>query len=240
MFVALVFTGCPTNTDPEPDPWEKIADWSEEGDFELGTATADIDGTNGRYKETPLGNLIADGIAEYARYTSGEQVDFALHNGQDLKVNGLSAGKLTNTDISATIGNDTLYLVTYTGGEIKTLINIFVSSTSSGTWKANCVVLVSKEVSYSVTPNNDGPPSATSIKVNNKELDPAKTYWVAVGNFIGAATAEQNRFPVGTDKTDLGPTKLSEAVAQYIYVQGTISPPEVNRISGTVPELSTN
>ncbi|MDR1301941.1 MAG: 5'-nucleotidase C-terminal domain-containing protein [Treponema sp.] len=238
MFMALVFIGCSTDTDPEPDPWGTFV-WQEEGNFELGTVTADIDGTDGRYKETPLGNLIADGIAEYTRHSSGEQVDFALHNGQNLKVNKLSSGKITNADISGTIGTDTLYLVSYTGEEITTLINIFVNSNSNGKWNANCIALVSKEVSYTIL-TGINPPIAANIKVNGSPIELAKTYRVAVGNFIGATTADQNRFPEGTNKTDLGPTKLSEAVAQYIYVQGTISPPELGRITGTVPVIQTN
>ncbi|MDR0629802.1 MAG: 5'-nucleotidase C-terminal domain-containing protein [Treponema sp.] len=239
----LAFTGCPTESDPEPGSgldWGKSANWQSEGDFELGTAAADIDGTNGRYQETALGNLIADGIAEYARYSSGEKVDFALHNGQDLKATKLEAGKITNTQVYGTIGNDTLYLVTYTGAEVTTLINTFVNSSSGEKWSANCVVLVSKEVSYSVTLDSDTtkPPKATKIKVNGTDIDTEKTYLVAVGNFIGATLATANRFPEGTDKKDLSPTKLSEAVAQYIYIQGTITPQAVDRITGEVPVIS--
>jgi 2',3'-cyclic-nucleotide 2'-phosphodiesterase (5'-nucleotidase family) len=238
MIMALVFIGCSTDSDsdPEPDPWGTFV-WQEEGNFELGTATADIDGTDGRYKETPLGNLIADGIAEYTRHSSGEQVDFALHNGQNLKVAKLPAGKITNADISNTIGTDTLYLVSYTGEEITTLINIFVNSSDSGKWKANCIALVSKEVSYTIL-TGINPPIAANIKVNGSPIELTKSYRVAVGNFIGAAKAADNRFPEGTNKTDLGPTKLSEAVAQYIYVQGTISPITDGRISGVVPVLA--
>ncbi|MDR2394879.1 MAG: 5'-nucleotidase C-terminal domain-containing protein [Treponema sp.] len=231
-----MFTGCPTDTDPEPDPWEKIAGWQEGGDFELGTATANIDGNNGRYRETPLGNLIVDGIAEYARYTSGEKVDFALHNGQNLKVDNITAGKITNTAVSATIGTDTLYLVTYTGKEVAILINIFVNSSSSGKWNANCIALVSEGVSYTVS-DTTSPPHATDIKVGGSPINLTKEYRVAVGNFIGATLATANRFPEGTNKTDLSPTKLSEAVAKYIYVKGTITPPALGRITGEVPVI---
>jgi 2',3'-cyclic-nucleotide 2'-phosphodiesterase (5'-nucleotidase family) len=243
LLLALVFTGCPTDAETEAGPdWGKLADWNAgDGGFVLGTATDNIDGTGGRYKETPLGNLIADGIAEYARQASGDAVDFALHNGQNLRVDKLAKGEITNENIFATIGGDTLYVVSYTGAEIDTLINIFVNSTAyeSGTpgWKRNCVVLVSGEVSYTITPDADSakPPRATGIKVKGSDLKPDGKYRVAVGNFIGAATAEEGRFPEGTEKEDLGPTKLSEAVAQYIYAKGTIDPPALGRISGEVP-----
>jgi 2',3'-cyclic-nucleotide 2'-phosphodiesterase (5'-nucleotidase family) len=248
MLTALMFTGCSTDSDPDPDSsdslsWEKIGGWSSEGDLEIGTAIADIDGTNGRYKETSLGNLVADGIAEYARYTSGEQVDFALHNGQNLKDGKLLAGKITNTNVFNTLGTDTLYLVTYTGAEVTTLINVFVNSNTPSSWKSNCIVLVSKEVSYNIIDddsNSGTPPKATEIKVNGAAIDPAKTYRVAVGNFIGATTATQNRFPEGTSKKDFSPTKLSEAVAQYIYAQGggRIDPPALGRISGEVSVIT--
>jgi 2',3'-cyclic-nucleotide 2'-phosphodiesterase (5'-nucleotidase family) len=237
VFAALVFTGCPMDSDDEDDKDGKKKAWDSSGDFELGTATKDIDGTDGRYKETALGNLIADGIAWFARESSGETVDFALHNGQNLKVDKLAAGKITNTDVLGTIGTDTLYLVTYTGEDVTTLINTFVNSDSDGKWNANCIALVSKEVSYKVTPDTDQtkPPHATEIKVNGAAIGTSKTYRVAVGDFIGKA--EKGSLPKG-DGTDLGPTKLSEAVAQYIYAQGTIDPPALGRITGKVPEIT--
>jgi 2',3'-cyclic-nucleotide 2'-phosphodiesterase (5'-nucleotidase family) len=245
---ALMFTGCDTGGGDDDDTpnWGKISDWTSDGDFVLGTATAEFSfSTDSRYKETALGNLIADGMAEYARNRaakSGETVDFAFHNGMDLKAT-IPAGSVTNTTVSGTIGTDTLYLVTYTGAEIQTLFNIFVHSNSSGSWNGNCAVIVSKEVSYTV--DNATPPNATDIKVNSVAINTTKKYRVAVGNFIAgpgdpdpSVTTGRNAFRnYGTDKFEAG-LELKQAVAQYIYVQGTISPGTVGkRITGTVPKL---
>jgi 2',3'-cyclic-nucleotide 2'-phosphodiesterase (5'-nucleotidase family) len=250
ILAALVFTGC--SPDPEPDSgpdWGKVADWDgTDTTTVLGTASGAISGADIRYKETPLGNLIADGIAEYARFTSGETVDFAMLNGQNVQgFTEIPQGDITLTNLTS--GNalgDTLYLVTYTGVEIETVINIFVKSDQSGRWSANCIVLVSSGVSYSVTDDDDNPetpPKATNIKVNSTAIDPAnteKTYRVAVGNFMagpeGSTGGGANFVNYGTNKISYDDT-LKQAVAKYILAKGTIDPPALGRVTGEVPAL---
>jgi 2',3'-cyclic-nucleotide 2'-phosphodiesterase (5'-nucleotidase family) len=261
VFGALVFTGCPTDTESEPDAgldWGKVADWDgTDSTTVLGTTPEAISGTDIRYKETPLGNLIADGIVEYARFTSGEKVDFAMLNGQNVQgfaSTGIPKGNITLDSLSSGL-SDSLFLVTYTEKDIADLINIFVNSTAYETgnpgWKRNCVVLVSSGVSYAVTPDQitSNPPHAINIKVNGAVIDPAgteKTYRVAVGNFMAGqnATAEggdatsgggSNFVSYGSDKKSYHPVTLKEAVARYILAKGNISPVTEGRIIGRVP-----
>jgi 2',3'-cyclic-nucleotide 2'-phosphodiesterase (5'-nucleotidase family) len=257
VLLALAFTGCSADDDDDKDPvadWGKIASWDgEDATVTLGTAGADISGVDIRYKETPLGNLIADGIAEYARYESGETVDFAILNGQN--VAGLASTGIPKGDItlaSLTSGNtlgDSLFLVTYTGAEIEAIIDVFVNSSTAGTWKGNCVVLVSKGVSYTVSADDTdstNPPNVTGIKINGAPIDSTKTYRVAVGNFIagqnatgGTATSggAVNFVPYGgSDQTLIGGT-LKQAVAKYILAMGTVNPKTENRIIGIVPPI---
>jgi 2',3'-cyclic-nucleotide 2'-phosphodiesterase (5'-nucleotidase family) len=271
VLFALAFTGCSTDDgggDEEPGPdWGKIASWNgEDAAVVLGTASADISGLDIRYKETPLGNLIADGIAEYARYTSAEKVDFAMLNGQNVQnlstevvdadgntttYKGIPKGDITLASLtsgSSTLG-DTLFLVTYTGAEIEAIINVFVNSPVAGQWRANCVVLVSKGVSYTVSADDTdltNPPHVTGIKINGAPIDSTKTYRVAVGNFIagqnaggGTATSGGPANFVsygGTDQELLGDT-LKQAVAKYILAMGTVNPKTENRIIGIVPSI---
>jgi 5'-nucleotidase len=250
VLAALVFTGCPTDTDPEPDPgldWGKVSVWDgSDTTTVLGTASTAISGKDIRYKETPLGNLIADGIAEYARFTSGETVDFAMLNGQNVQgLTEIPQGDITLANLSSgqALG-DSLFLVTYTGKNIEDIINIFVNSNQSEMWSANCVVLVSKEVSYRVTDDDDNsatPPKATNIKVNGTAIDPNKTYRVAVGDFMagpeGASKGSANFVDYGKNKTPYNDDALKQAVAKYILVKGTIDPPALGRITGEVPVL---
>jgi 2',3'-cyclic-nucleotide 2'-phosphodiesterase (5'-nucleotidase family) len=243
LVAALTFAGC--STEPEEEPslnWEKAIAWDgADTTTVLGSAPAAISATGIRYKETPLGNLIADGIVEYARYTSGEKVVFALLNGQNVQnLVDIPAGDITTENLSS--GNaltDTLYIVTYTGAEVETIINTFVNSdayesTGSG-WRRNCVVLVSSGVSYTVTPNTDStqPPHATDIKVNGAAIKPADTYRVAVGSFMATNT----NFPAGQEeeKDSYSSVTLKQAVARYILAKGTIRPATEGRINGTVP-----
>jgi 2',3'-cyclic-nucleotide 2'-phosphodiesterase (5'-nucleotidase family) len=253
---ALAFTGCQPDPDPEPGlDWGKVADWDgTDTTTVLGAASEAISGTGIRYKETPLGNLIADGIAEYARFTSAETVDFAMLNGQNvqgLADTGIPQGDITWDRLYAGLG-DSLFLVTYTGKDIEDIINIFVSSEQSGRWNANCVVLVSSGVSYTVTPDttdaDNNPPHVTGIKVNGAAIEATKDYRVAVGNFMAGqnATAEggdatsggsANFVSYGKDKKSYHPVTLKEAVAKYIYAKGTIDPPALGRITGEVPVI---
>jgi 2',3'-cyclic-nucleotide 2'-phosphodiesterase (5'-nucleotidase family) len=252
IFAILVFAalaGCKqdvdtTSTTPALD-WIKVADYdAADGDRILGTATAELDGTNGRYQETVLGNFIMDGIAEYARHASGETIDFALHNGQNLKKSSLAKGSISNSDILALLGTDKLYVCTFTGKQVKDVIEGFVKSANPGQWSANCAVMVSKEVSYTISPANPvtDPPQATKIKVNGVDIDEGKEYRIAVGDFIGNNTSSTRFFPVLNDekKTSYDPTTLAQAVARYVLAKGTINPADypLVRYRGAVPPRS--
>jgi 2',3'-cyclic-nucleotide 2'-phosphodiesterase (5'-nucleotidase family) len=244
LAAALAFTGC--KQDPEEDPvydpyagldWGAISNWEDIDDaYTLGVAVKDIDATSIRYKETALGNLIVDGIAAYAEHTSGKPVDFAMLNGQGAVLTTISKGDIT-TDQLTSMKDDGLYIVTYTGAQIKEIINIFVNSTSSGKWNANCAVLVSKGVSYRVDDDDNNattPPKAVDIKVNGSPLSDEKSYRVAVGSFMATNT----NFPVGASKeTDYADELLETAVAKYIAAKGTVEPVVEGRITGEVPAL---
>jgi len=253
IFAILVFAalaGCrhdggdPPPPPPPPPPvldWSKVADYdSADGSRVLGKAAAELDGTNGRYQETVLGNFIMDGIAEYARYKSGEKIDFALHNGQNLKKSSLPEGDISNSDILALLGTDKLYVCTFTGKQVKDVIEGFVKSTTGGSWSANCAVLVSKEVSYTITPATPvtDPPQATKIKVNGIDIGDEEEYRIAVGDFIGNNSNANRFFPVldTEKKTPYDPTTLAQAVAQYVLAKGTINPSDypLGRYRGAV------
>jgi len=255
IFAILVFTlmaGCTNDPDPDPDPnkgktapvldWSKTAGYdSTEGDRILGKATAAFDGTNGRYQETVLGNFFMDALAEYARYVSGKTIDFALFNDAFIRsFTNLPAGEITNSIVSVN-GTDTVVVSTFTGKQVRDIINGFVSSTSTGQWNRGCAIMVSKELSYTIDTSTT-PPQATNIKVNGAPIDDAKEYRVAGGNFIGDNTTTGRFIPVLPDdkKEKLAPTRVGWAVAMYIIAKGTINPadyPVAGRITGIKPTL---
>jgi 2',3'-cyclic-nucleotide 2'-phosphodiesterase (5'-nucleotidase family) len=270
ILACAMLAGCNMNSEPELD-WDKTANYDPAGDFVLGSATAALDGTGGRYKETVLGNFIMDGIAEYARYITGEKVDFALHNGQNLSASSLATGDITNTEILNLIGSDAFVVVGYKGSQIKTLINTFVNSTfhsstiPSGTpgtpgvnngsgWKSNCVIMVSREVSYTIEPGDvlGYPPTATDIRVKGVEIKDDTVYRVAVGNGLGGINAAdaspgssglskqvyENIGPAD-NPVSYNPTQLRHALAMYVLAKGTISPGDypLGRITGKVPSI---
>jgi ribosomal silencing factor RsfS len=223
--------------------WSKITGYdTSDGDLILGTAAAAFDGTNGRYQETVMGNFTMDGLAEYARYISGERIDFALHNDSFMRNNpSLSAGEISNSGITGISGmTDTLVVATFTGKQVKDVIDGFVSSTTAGTWSRNCAVIVSKELSYTIDTSTT-PPHAVNVKVNNAAIVEDRDYRIAVGNFIGDNTTAGRFLPVLPDekKTKYAPTTLAHAVAMYVLSKGTIKPSDypLGRYTGTVPAL---
>ncbi|MDR0378216.1 MAG: 5'-nucleotidase C-terminal domain-containing protein [Spirochaetaceae bacterium] len=264
VFLAALFVlGCNTGNDDDDEPgvpnhypgldWSKIVDVDvTDSTVTLGTAARDIDATGIRYGETALGNLIVDGIAAYAEHVSGKPVDFAMLNGQNVQgLTTISAGVITLTNLSSGL-TDTLWIVTYTGSDIEKIINIFVNSSSSGRWNANCAVLVSKGVSYAIQPDTDAskPPRAVDIRLNGSPLDPKKDYRVAVGNFMAGRNGNSNDVPTsggpsnftnyGKDReSQYADENLKTAVAKYIAAKGTIEPVVEGRIkaAGVVPVI---
>ena len=224
--------------------WSKVADYdATDGDRILGTLTAELAATNGRYQESVLGNFIMDGIAEYARYISGEKIDFALHNDTFVRATPtpiLLAGELSNSAITGLSGRDTLVVATFTGRQVKDVIEGFVSSTSSGSWNRNCAPTVSKELSYTIDTSTT-PPQAKDIKVNGAAIDETKDYRIAAGDFIGDNTDETRFFPVLSNekKTKYAPTTLQQALAMYVLAKGTINPADypLGRYTGEVPVI---
>jgi len=260
IFAILVFTlmaGCTNDPDPTPDTtpdpnkgktapvldWSKVADYNAaDGDLVLGTLMAVLDGTDGKFKETVFGNFSMDALAEYARFVSGENIDFALHNDSFTRNNPtLSAGELKNSDITGISGmTDTLVVATFTGKQVKDVIEGFVKSTTTGSWSRYCAVIVSKELSYTID-TNDTTPQATNIKVNGVAIDETKDYRIAVGNFIGDNTATNRFLPIldAEKKEKYTPTTVGQAIAMYILAKGTIDPADypLGRYTGVVPVI---
>jgi 2',3'-cyclic-nucleotide 2'-phosphodiesterase (5'-nucleotidase family) len=245
IFVILILTvmaGCKEDDDPPPPPppaldWSKAAGYDPtNGDRILGKATAALDGTNGRYQETVLGNFFMDGLAEYARYASGKKIDFALFNDAFIRsFTNLPAGDITNSTISVN-GTDTVVVSTFTGKQVRDIIEGFVSSTATGTWARGCAPMVSKEVSYTIDTTTT-PPQAKNIKVNGAAINDTKEYRVAGGNFIGDNTTADRFIPVldAAKKEKYAPTTVGQAVAMYVLAKGTINPADYavrGRITG--------
>jgi len=254
ILVLAALAGCAgdgvTSSPPPPPPaldWSKIAGYdATDGNRVLGRATADLVATNGQYQESVLGNCIMDGIAEYARYVSGEKIDFALHNDSFVRTSTtvtttptLHAGELTNTMVTGLSGTDKLYIATFTGKHVRDVIEGFVSSTSTGQWNRKCAPTVSKEVSYTIDTTTT-PPQAKNIKVNGAPIDDTKEYRIAVGDFIGNNANSSRFFPVLTadKKTDYTPTTLAQAFAMYVLAKGTLNPSDypLGRYTGVVPQ----
>jgi 2',3'-cyclic-nucleotide 2'-phosphodiesterase (5'-nucleotidase family) len=257
MAAVLRFAGC--ETDPTIEYVERVYDpyadlaWKElpENNASIGTAKYNIGGQGRvRYEETALGNLIADGIAASAKNLSGKAVDFAFLNGQNFQ-NQTTIGKGAIYQSSLNAGlTDKLHVATFTAKDIFDIFEALIHSSSSGTWAASCVVVVSKEVSYTILAE-ENPPHVGEIKVNgvaiNKD-DESTTFRVATGNFFtnGTFASRSGIVPYTNTDDDEDPKNIKDlvvtvqtAVLQYIYAKGTIEPVVEGRIIGTVPIIPT-
>jgi len=261
LVLPLSVTGCGEEEEPvynplsvnwtSPEVAAKLADYDDtDGDAVIGKASAIITGgSDGQFKETAVGNLIADGILAYANYISGNPVDIAITNGTSVGSDILE-GNITRSDVNnfaSGTKNDVLCLITYTGAEIKKLLNGFISSTVDGTitskpgWQTYCVLLVSSGLSYEIAPNSEpsdtNRPTVDNVKFNGTPIGDDTEYRVATSDFFQ-----------GKVNTGLGITKTSEqyetfdesfktCIAKYILAKGTISPVLDGRITGEVPVI---
>ncbi|MDR3341612.1 MAG: 5'-nucleotidase C-terminal domain-containing protein [Treponema sp.] len=254
-----MFAGCDNGTTTEYvdrvyNPYADLT-WKgalpEDSGEAIGTAKYNIGGQGRvRYEETALGNLVADGMAVSARNISGQTIDFAFINGQNFQSQTtILKGKIYQSSLNSGL-TDVLHVATFTAKDIFGIFNTLISSDayeSSGSgWKRNCVVVVSKEVSYTIN-NSTTPPSVSEIKVNgvaiNKD-DAATKFRVTTGNFFttGTFVTQSSIKPYANADDEKDPDNVyncedtvKTAVLKYIYAKGTIEPAVEGRIVGTVP-----
>jgi 5'-nucleotidase/UDP-sugar diphosphatase len=172
-----------------------------------------------RYQETALGNLVADANVWYFRTVYNQQIDFAFHNGGNIRAE-LPQGPITQEQILTILPFENyLYVVSLKGRDIIELFN-FIATIPQG---AGGFAQVSREVRYTID-YTGGTGQLRDLTIGGSPVDPEKTYrfctndyLLAGGDGYTALTRSENPF-----NTSL---LLSYVVVEYIRSQsGVISP----------------
>ena len=184
-----------------------------------------------RYQETALGNMITDANVWYFRNVSNQNLDFAFHNGGNMRAE-LPQGPLTREQILTVLPFENyLYIASLRGSEILELFD-FIATIPQG---AGGFPQFSKEVRYTIDIPNK---SISDLTIGGAPVDPNRIYRFCTNDYI---LGGGDGYVVMSKAQDLFNTSLllSYVVIEYINSQsGIITPATDGRmtvIGGVTP-----
>jgi len=184
-----------------------------------------------RYQETAIGNMICDANAWYFRSVYNQDIDFAFHNGGNIRAE-LPKGKLTREQILTVLPFENyLYIASLKGSEILELFS-FIASIPQGN---GGFPQFSKEVRYTLDVPNK---AIRDLTIRGAPVDPNKTYRFCTNDYL---LAGGDGYTVLTKAGDQFNTSLllSYVVIEYINSQSGIITPStdgrINVIGGVTP-----
>jgi 5'-nucleotidase/UDP-sugar diphosphatase len=184
------------------------------GDFPYGDNTL---GLSVRQGEAALGDLVCDGTVWYIEEVFGQDIDFAFHNGGNVRVE-IPAGPITSGDILTLLPySNSLFIASLSGEKIIELFQ-FIASVERGD---GAFAQVSSGVRYTID-YSGGTGKLDNLTIGGQAIDPAKTYRFCTNDYlIGGGDG----YTVLTEATDLVDTSLllSYVVTEYIRGAGFAS-----------------
>ncbi|MEU8628823.1 5'-nucleotidase C-terminal domain-containing protein [Streptomyces sp. NPDC048669] len=205
-----------------------------------GYISADINGRGSTSPEKPLGNLIADAQLEgLAPADKGGAVVAFMNPGgirADLvyKASGSEGDGVVTYGESFTVQPFTnmMNVLDLTGAQLVTALQQQVSGSNEASPK---ILQVSKGLTYTLDMTKSGADRvvADTILLNGEAIDPAKTYRVAMNEFLAgggdgfAALGEGTNKLVGASDLDL----FNEYLAAHSTAAAPLTPPATDRIT---------
>ena len=184
-----------------------------------------------RYQETALGNMICDANTWYFRTILNQNIDFAFHNGGNIRAE-LPSGKLTREQILTVLPYENfLYLVSLKGSEINELFD-YIATIPQGN---GAFPQFSQEVRYTLDVPNK---KITGLSIGGSPVDPERIYRFCTNDFLlgggdGYTVLTKSQDPYNSSLL------LSYVVIEYINSRnGIISPSTDGRmtiIGGVTP-----
>ncbi|MFF9685616.1 bifunctional metallophosphatase/5'-nucleotidase [Streptomyces sp. NPDC014623] len=205
-----------------------------------GFISADIDGRGSTAPEKPLGNLIADAQLEgLAPADKGGAVVAFMNPGgirSDLvfKASGSEGDGVVTYGEAFTVQPFTnmTNVVDLTGAQLVTALQQQVSGSNAASPK---ILQVSKGLTYTLDMTKAGADRvvASSILLNGEAIDPAKTYRVAMNEFLAGGGDGFAALGQGTNKL-VGPSDLdlfNAYLAAHSTASAPLAPPATDRIT---------
>ncbi|WP_405985634.1 bifunctional metallophosphatase/5'-nucleotidase [Streptomyces sp. NBC_00872] len=205
-----------------------------------GFISADINGRGSSSPESPLGDVIADAQLEGTAPADKGGAQLAFMNPGGIRADLVYAASGAEGNGVVTYGEaftvqpftNMMNVFDLTGAQIVTALQQQVSGSNAGSPK---ILQVSKGFTYTLDMTKTGADRVVtdSVRLNGEPIDPAKTYRVAMNEFLGGGGDGFAALGQGTNKL-VGPSDLdllNAYLAANSSAQSPLAPPAANRIT---------
>ncbi|MFE2978859.1 bifunctional metallophosphatase/5'-nucleotidase [Streptomyces sp. NPDC059258] len=220
------------------DRWNKLA--APIANKPQGWISADINGRGSTAPEKPLGNVIADAQLEGLAPADKGGAEVAFMNPGGIRADLVHKASGSEGDGVVTYGEaftvqpftNMMNVVDLTGAQLVTALQQQVSGPNEASPK---ILQVSKGLTYTLDLTKSGADRvvADSIKLNGEAIDPARTYRVAMNEFLAGggdgfpALGEGTNKLVGASDLDL----FNAYLAAHSSAAAPLAPPATDRIT---------
>jgi 5'-nucleotidase/UDP-sugar diphosphatase len=223
---------------PDPNINEMLKPYIEKADASLKEVIGEASDTFifgnrlTRYQETALGNMITDANVWYLRNKANQQVDFAFHNGGNIRAE-LQKGRVTQENILTVLPFDNyLYVVSMTGTQIIDLFN-FIAAIPQGN---GGFPQFSSDVRFTID-KTSGSGVIKDLSIGGNPVDPNRIYRLCTNDYILGGGDGYVTMTGASDRLNTS-LVLSYVVIEYIKANQTIRPATDGRmtiIGGVTP-----
>jgi 5'-nucleotidase len=199
----------------------------------VGSITADIPSTANAAGESPLGDVIADGML---KYTTAASAQFAFMNPGGIRAplsfanspGGEAPGQVTYGEcFTVQPFNNLVVTLTYTGAQVKAVLEQQFAGQAGQT--TTRILQVSAGFTYSYDTTKPLGQRISNMALNGSPIDPAATYRVAMNDFLANGGDGFTTLSVGTDRAT-APGFDVDALVAYLG-SGPVAPGPANRIT---------
>jgi 5'-nucleotidase len=203
----------------------------------VGSITADISSTANRAGESPLGDVIADGML---KYTASAQAQLAIMNPGGIRAplsyanspGGEAPGQVTYGEcFTVQPFNNLVVTLSYPGAKIKDVLEQQWAGYAGQT--VTKFLQVSAGFTYSYDASRPLGQRVSNLALNGTPIDPAATYRVAMNDFLANGGDGFTNLTGGTDRAT-APGFDVDALVAYLGT-GPIAPGPANRITNSTP-----
>ncbi|MFD8967578.1 bifunctional metallophosphatase/5'-nucleotidase [Streptomyces sp. NPDC059568] len=218
--------------------WNKVA--APISNTPQGYISADINGRGSTSPESPLGDVIADAQLAGTAPADKGGAQLAFMNPGGIRADLVYKASAAEGDGVVTYGEaftvqpftNMMNVFDLTGAQIVTALQQQVSGSNAASPK---ILQISKGLTYTLDMTKTGADRIVtdSVKLNGEAIDPAKTYRVAMNEFLGgggdgfAVLAQGKNKLVGPSDLDL----LNAYLAANSSAQSPLAPPAADRIT---------
>ncbi|AJC56701.1 5`-nucleotidase [Streptomyces sp. 769] len=218
--------------------WNKLA--APVANKPVGYISADINGRGAGTPEEPLGDVIADAQLAATQDTGKGGAQLALMNPGGIRSDLAYKASGNEGDGVVTYGEaftvqpftNMTHVVDLTGAQLLTALQQQVSGPNEASPK---ILQISRGLTYTLDMTRTGAARvvADSVKLDGAALDPAKTYRVAMNEFLAGGGDGFPALKQGTNKY-VGPSDL-DALTAYLTAHSSptapLAPPKADRIT---------